>query len=108
VDRYNCSFNYYYRGKLAARVHIKNGRVQTEKFTDDFIACPFGAIPDERITPKLIDWFFTDKCSPEGREDTEALVRELGLPKFDAFEIVKYTGGKMAGSFYRIEFTSET
>ena len=43
---------------------------------------------------EFINWA-SDRCFPENRVGAKELLKELGLDRYDGWEIVKKTGGKL-------------
>ena len=65
-------------------------------------ACtPFGLFRDSNEVPMLdvIKWF-EDRAFPEERVDCERLLDELGLDRYDAWEIVKKTRGTLMTDYF--------
>ena len=75
--------------------------------TDDVNKLPFDLFKAWRIREvTMIDFvkWASDRCFPENRVGAEKLLGELGLDRYDGWEIVKKTGGKLETDRFWIKF----
>lgn len=56
----------------------------------------FGYKKTEVTMQEFVDWV-TKRCFPEERVDAQDVLREIGLEKYDAWEIVKRTNAVLTG-----------
>lgn len=67
---------------------------------------PFGLFGfDKREVPlsEFVIWA-KQRCFPKERVDSDKLLEELGLDRYDSWEIVKITKAKMGNDDYTIDF----
>lgn len=101
-------FKLFWKDKLIA---IQKG--QENPFTSTMVALPdipqsylpfglFGQNKREVSTIKFMEWA-SERCFPENRIGAEKLLNELGLDRYDGWEIVKITKAVMGNDYYSFE-----
>lgn len=55
---------------------------------------------------QFIEWA-SERCFPEERIGAEILLKELGLDRYDGWEIVKKTKAKLGQDYYSIDFDND-
>lgn len=75
--------------------------------TNDISKLPFDLFKAWKVREvtmyELINWA-SDRCFPENRVGAEQLLKELGLDRYDGWEIVKKTGGRLETDRFWIDF----
>jgi hypothetical protein len=100
-------FEYLWRNNVSAVVgyDMKTRKVIVTNFTDDNIKRPFGV----RVSPTFEDLerFFESRCFPKERYNLKRLLDDLGLNRYDPFDIVEITHGRQYEDYAWIRFEGE-
>ena len=96
-----------YEEDVLCHVKINNGNVTTKPATKDihWLFMPFGQVKDSCISRQVIDEFFKRRCFDEHCSAVNDYLNELGLYKFNTFDIVQKTCGRMNSDEMWIKFT---
>jgi hypothetical protein len=85
--------------EIVAKQVIENGKMPMMVATTDNVnKLPFDLFKAWKVREvtmiEFINWA-SDRCFPENRVGAKELLKELGLDRYDGWEIVKKTGGKL-------------
>ncbi len=75
-------------------VDVKNEKVRIKNYTDKIIFRAFGI--NENPSFKDYQEFLKSRCFPETRDKLKLVLKDLNLPFYDPFLIIKKTEGRMA------------
>ena len=109
MTKHNCEFDWMLEDTPVCHVKIDNGFVTTQKLKDvHWLFMPFGRVPDVCVTKYVIEEFFRRRCFDEHCAAASDYLRELGLEKFNAFQIVQKTKGRMYSDEMWVRFCDDT
>lgn len=75
-------------------VDLSDKSLSVKNYTDNIVKTAFG----NNLFPDWNDFevFLEERCVPESRSGIREYLEALGLDRYDPFEIIKKTGGRMA------------
>ena len=93
----NYDVTVYWKDEKVSEIHMRNGKVTFENFSDNIIRLPFGV--KTKVTEEDLDEFYEERCFPRERANCKEILHNLGLDYYEPAMICRKTHGLQFDDF---------